>query len=135
MAYTFSASATKQHTFRASPIRLVGQPTAAASGCPTKTQIVSKLAHHSLSLILGFVAESGCVLSVQFSREFVQPDVQRGALLRGLLSEHHAHSETGMGVDNLAGKLASAAAVTNAKADVRSSRKRVDGIDVAAARA
>ncbi len=69
--------------------------------------------------ILAFTVESGCGLSVQFSREFVQPDVERGALLGGHLAEHHAHAESGMRVDDRTGKLTSAAAIANAKADFR----------------
>ena len=85
--------------------------------------------------VIGFVAESGCILSVQFSREFIQPDVECGALLGGQPREHHAHAEAGVRVDDRPAEVASTATIANAEAHVRIFGKRVDGIDVAAARA
>src|ERR1700722_7120357 len=71
--------------------------------------------------------------SVQFPSQFVQPHIQRGALFIAQPVKYHAHAEAGMGVDHRAGKLAGAAAVADAKANVSPFGQRVDGIDVAAA--
>ena len=84
---------------------------------------------------LEFTEESSRAVSVQFSGEFVQPDVECRALLSGQISEDHAHAESGMRVDDRAGKLTRAAAVPNSKADVRVFGKRVDRVNIAAPRA
>src|SRR5579862_1797086 len=84
---------------------------------------------------LEFNEESGRSSSVQFSSEFVEPDFDRGPLLGTHVSEHDAHAEAGVRVDDRAAKLTRAAAVADAEADAGAFGKRVDGIDVAAARA
>src|SRR3984885_15653974 len=79
--------------------------------------------------------QAGLAASVRFSREFVQPDINRRALLGVQLSEHDAHAESGVRINDGAGKFTGAAAVANAESNWRVLGKRVERIDIAAARA
>jgi hypothetical protein len=57
--------------------------------------------------------------SVHLAGEFIEPDIECGALLGRQYSKHYAHSEAGMGIDDCSGKLAGAAAVADTDADRR----------------